>query len=56
MPCPKHSSDIRAFSKRTQYQRKPFALENKGNVPSNDIKSDLIFVTCILLVKRFYIL
>ena len=52
MPCPKHSSDIRAFSKRT-HQRKQFALENKGNVPSNDIKSDLIFVTCILFVKRF---
>ena len=37
----KPSSNIRTFFKRTEYQREVVAPEKEGNVPSNNIKSDL---------------
>ena len=41
MSSPKPSSDIRTFLKRTENQREQVAPEKKGNLLSNDIKSDI---------------
>ena len=40
----KPSSNIRTFFKRTEHQIELVAPEKEGNVPSNDIKSDLIVI------------
>ena len=44
MTSPKSSSDIRTFLKRTEYQREQVAPVKEGNLPSNDIKSDIIVI------------
>ena len=44
MTSPKSSSDIRTFFKRTEYQREQVAPVKEGNLPSNDIKSDIIVI------------
>ena len=44
MPSPKPSSIIRTFLKRKENQREQAAPEKEANVPSNNIKLDLIVI------------
>ena len=44
MPSPKSSSYMRTSFKRTENQMEQVAPEKEGNVPSNDVKSDLIVI------------